>query len=406
MALPPLVGDYLEHFDGRVHRRLVVEYNNYTVAPNNTAFNQTTVDYATLARLYGTAISEAQSSVRRPSELVHTNDVAPVLPVYAPVLHALEQQYEGALAAWASAHARTTVLAAMRACIKRHEYTGLDAMREALVAAVAPMPRDIEAWGRAAVKAQAKGDAYAIPIDATAVQAQLSVAMLRDFARRTGARPATAATTLADWMAEQIHAASDANVAWIMAREDWERVMARLADASVLETDAATRHTDELSRAINSVHRNWERLVATAPSMRQLQADAAAMLVPVLTQIDDVAAAYAGELPVFMPSDRVPGAPATRDSATLFTTTPAGSTVVALLQAARPLLPASAVTALRFVKTLPPSALANSAVLSMLMPRNPPRTAHLLDRLQAWASATGGVSDGGRAYDTLKARPP
>lgn len=400
MALPVLVEDYIDAFvDARA--QLVAVFNAYR---SGSAADQQRVDHAELARRYTAVIGDVQRRVRRPSELVHSNEAPPLLAVYAPVLHELEQRLEAALTSWAAAHAHTTIIAAIQARIRDQDFTGLDAAREALAAVVAPMPRDIEQWGRAAAKAQLKGDTYAIAIDAVAIQTQLSAALLRDFARRTGVRPA-AGVTLTDWTVAQIHAASDAAVEWEVARDDWQRVVGRLSDASLLETDLAARYSDNLDTAIRGIHASWERLVAAAASMKQLQADAAAMLATALAQIDDIAAAYVAELPVFVASDRVPGAPTTRDSATLFTTTPPGAAIVSLLQAVRPIVPASVVTGLRFAKTLPVAALASSATFTTLAAQRPSASAHMLDRLQTWASATGGVNDGGRQYNTIKATP-
>jgi hypothetical protein len=342
-----------------------------------------------ITRVWRNTIGQAQLAMRRPSELVHTNELPPILPGYAGALQKAEQRLEDALVAYAAA--RTSAVVVMHA---RDNTDALPAYGAAVREVLAPPPADLELWGNKALAAQLKNTPFALDFDDAAARQKLEAALLLDFAQRAGIK---ADGSLDAWLLAREDALEEATTAWQDATVGWRHVIERLGIASIQEQDAAVAAAEQLAALVENTRRTWIMLVAQRPTLEQLARDAKPMLEAALNQIDDIAAAYAAALPTFMPSDEVPGAPASRGPETLFTTTPAGAEALSLLQAARPVV---STAALRFVKTLPPTALAASTTLSLLPPRGP---MHALDRVQQWVAATGSVPDGGRAYDAVKA---
>lgn len=342
-----------------------------------------------IARIWRNSIEQTLLSLRRPSELVHTNELPPLLPVYAGALQKAEQRLEEALLAYAAA--RTTAVLVEES---RERIDALPTYAAAEREVLAPPPADLEQWGNKALAAQLKNAVFALDFDDAAARQKLEAAMLRDFAQRTGIK---GGDSLDAWLLARQDALEDAVTAWQDAASGWDHVIARLSIASIQELDAAIASAEQLAAVVANTQQTWNALVARRPTLEQLARDAKPMLEAALAHVDDIAAAYAAALPTFLPSDEVPGAPATRGPETLFTTTPAGANALSLLQAARQVV---STASLRFVKTLPPTALAASTTLSMLPARGP---MHALDRIQQWVAATGGVPDGGRAYDAIKA---
>lgn len=322
-----------------------------------------------------------------PSEYVTTGELPPILELYAPTLRALETRTVAALRALVATETRMHVLARLLTEVAALQFDGVPAVKTRLSHALAPPPRDFEAWGVAA--ARAKEQAYGIPLDVVALREQMDAALLEELARRAGVR---ADGTVATWLRAQAADYDEHEREFQTAVNEFTRVGELLVTQSMLEAELQVSYDATMALIVGELQTRWRAALAAAVSMQDLQTRIAPALSTALSHADDTAAAYMAAVPVFAPSDRVPAAPPTRDSSELFRT-PSGSVVAALVPPARRILTASTITALGFVKTLPP------APAQLPVPQG--ARWHALDGLQAWMERYG-AADTRAAYTGRK----
>lgn len=322
-----------------------------------------------------------------PSEYVITGELPPILELYAPTLRALETRTAAALRAVVAVETRTLVTGRLLVDVAALQFDGVAVVKSRLGHALAPPPADVEAWGVAA--ARDKAQAFTIPLDAAAMRTQLDAALLGELARRAGVR---GDGTVATWLRAQAADYDEHEREFQAAINDFTRVAALLTTQSMLEAELQVGYDATMSTIAGELQARWRAALAAAVSMADLQTRISPALVGALGHADDTAAAYVAAAPVFAPSDRVPAAPPVRDSSELFRT-PNGSIVAALVPPARRILPASAITALGFIKTLPP------APAQLPVPQG--ARWHVLDGLQAWMERYG-AADTRAAYIARK----
>jgi hypothetical protein len=267
------------------------------------------------------------------------------------------------------------------------DFALMPAVRSVLLAALAPPPRDVEAWGRES--ALAKAQPYAIALDGEALRAKLDRAMVEEFARRASVR---AEGTMATWFHAQAVDYDKHNRELRDAIADFERVVGLLVLHSMAEAALQTQYEPTLGDIVFELQAQWRAALAGAASMADLEKRIAPALQRAVYHTDDIAAAYAAGVPKFVPSDRVPAAPTSRDSAELFYT-PIGSVLAVLGTIALRVLPRTDTAALAFAKTVRPAADPLPIALGERW--------HALDSLQSWMEQYG-ANDTQAAYRAVK----
>lgn len=325
-----------------------------------------------------------------PSEYVANNQLPPILRVYAPTLRELEARLTTALNAYAVAETRWRILARYRFVVQPAatlDFTLMPAVQSVLLSALAPPPRDVEAWGRES--ALSKAQPYAIALDTESLRTKLDRAMVDEFARRAGVR---AEGTMATWFRAQAAEYDKADREMHEALDNFERVVGLLTLQSMAEAALQTQYEPTLGDIVAELQSQWRTALAAATSMADLQTRITPAVWRAVHHTDDVALNYAANVPKFVPSDRVPAAPTSRDSAELFYT-PIGL-VVALLGtiAVRHMTRSDAAT-VTFTKTVQP-------VIEPLPVAFGERW-HALDSLQSWMERYGAI-DTQAAYRAVK----
>jgi len=319
-----------------------------------------------------------------PSELVLTNEVAPILEIYAPALHALETRLVDTLRTFVSAQVRLFVA---DYTIEQGKQMRSARMKTLWARMLSPAPHDVERWGAAA--ARDKTGAYEIPFDPANTRQLLDAAMLADLVAQTGV--AEKGGTTKTWLTARMQDREEAEANWQTAINEFNYSMRVLVEKSLLEATLAIDYDQLLSNVIADLHAQWRAKLAVATSVADLQRIMEPAFGNTLRRIDDIAAAYMTSVPRLSAADRVPAAPTSRDSSQLFRTQH-GAAIVALVAALRPLVPKQ-LSALQFVKTLPPNlGAATVQTAGAWVPLTP---------VQAWMQQYGSV-DTSAAFAALR----